>query len=583
MNIFSKLSWFIKAEWKRYLIGISDLLFLAILHMFPPLIIGMVVDELNKHTLTWKLLISQVFLIIILAFIDYGMRFIWRYALFGGAAKLEQVLRRRLFQHYLKMDEKFFQKYRVGDLMAHATNDINAVQQVVGSGVLSLVDAIVTGLTTIIAMIVVVNPKLTLLTLIPMPFLALTAFLLGEWMHRAYDHYQASFSRLDDKTQESMSGIKVIKALGQEEQDYQDFANLTQKSYRSARKIFFIDPLFDLSSQLFIGLTYVLTIFIGGGMVASGSLSVGKLVSYFSYILNLTWPMFAIGQIFNIMERGDASYDRINFLMHEKSSIIESLHDNQVIPSGNLNYHVQNFKYPDDKKLALKNIDFDLKKGEMLGIVGPVGSGKSSIIKLLLRTFDNYDGTISYSGRNIKEYSLDSYLSAIGYVPQDNFLFTNTVAENIKFARFEAPLSEVKKAAKLADIDQDIEAFPNGYQTKVGQRGVSLSGGQQQRIAIARALITNPDILILDDALSAVDALTEKNILNNLKKEREGKTTIILAQRLSSVMRANEIIVLKDGQINERGTHESLLKQKGWYYDTWNKQESDRMGGLTDG
>ena len=219
----------------------------------------------------------------------------------------------------------------------------------------------------------------------------------------------------------------------------------------------------------------------------------------------------------------------------------------------------------------------------MLGIVGPVGSGKSRVIKLLLRTFDSYDGTISYSGRNIKEYSLDSYLRAIGYVPQDNFLFTNTVAENIKFARFEASLSEVKKAAKLADIDQDIEAFPNGYQTKVGQRGVSLSGGQQQRIAIARALITNPDILILDDALSAVDALTEKNILNNLKKEREGKTTIILAQRLSSVMRANEIIVLKAGQINERGTHESLLKQKGWYYDTWNKQESDRMGGLTDG
>lgn len=583
MNIFSKLSWFIKAEWKRYLIGIGDLLFLAILHMFPPLIIGMVVDELNKHTLTWSLLIFQVFLILVLAIVDYAMRFIWRYALFGGAAKLEQVLRRRLFQHYLKMDESFFQKYRVGDLMAHATNDINAVQQVVGSGILSFVDAIVTGVTTIVAMIFVVSPKLTLLTLIPMPFLALTAFLLGEWMHRAYDRYQASFSRLDDKAQESMSGIKVIKALGQEQQDYEDFKSFTQKSYRAARKIFYIDPLFDISSQFFIGLTYVLTIFIGGGMVAAGTLSVGKLVSYFSYILNLTWPMFAIGQIFNIMERGDASYDRINFLMHEKSSIIEALHNEQKISSGDLNYHVQEFKYPQDQNVALKEVNFDLRQGEMLGIVGPVGSGKSSIIKLLLRTFDDYRGTISYSGKNIKEYSLDSYLQAIGYVPQDNFLFTNTVAENIKFGRFDASLAEVKKAAKIADIDQDISAFADGYQTKVGQRGVSLSGGQQQRIAIARALITDPDILILDDALSAVDALTEKHILHNLKQERKGKTTIILAQRLSSVMSAHEIIVMKDGQIAERGNHEALLQQQGWYYDTWNKQESDRMGGLTDG
>ncbi|BDR58195.1 ABC transporter ATP-binding protein [Xylocopilactobacillus apicola] len=583
MNIFSKLSWFIKAEWKRYLIGISDLLFLAILHIFPPLIIGMIVDELNKHTLTWQTLLFQVFLILLLTLIDYGMRFIWRYALFGGAAKLEQTLRGRLFHHYLKMDEKFFQKYRVGDLMAHATNDISAVQQVVGGGVLSLVDAIVTGLTTIFAMIFIVSPKLTALTLIPMPFLAWTAFVLGKWMHKAYDHYQASFSRLDDKAQESMSGIKVIKSLGQEKEDFDDFAGLTQKSYRAARKIFYIDPLFDLSAQLFIGMTYVLTIFIGGGMVAAGSLSVGKLVSYFSYILNLTWPMFAIGQIFNIMERGDASYDRINFLMHEKSSIIESMHDDQKIPNGDLSYQIKSFEYPDDQDPALTNVKFDVKQGQMLGIVGPVGSGKSSIIKLLLRTFDEYDGEIVYSSKNIKEYSLDSYLHAIGYVPQDNFLFTSTIGENIKFARYDASISEIKQAAQIADIDRDIENFPKKYDTMVGQRGVSLSGGQQQRIAIARALITDPDILILDDALSAVDALTEKNILHNLKHERNGKTTVILAQRLSSVMDANEIIVMGSGSIVERGTHEELLALKGWYFDTWNKQESDRMGGLTDG
>lgn len=583
MKIFSKLSWFIKSEWKRYLIGITDLLVLAILHMLPPMIIGKVVDELNNHTLTWRLLLSQVFLILVLVIIFYGMRFIWSYSLFGGAAKLEQILRRRLFSHYLKMDEKFFQKYRVGDLMAHATNDINAVQQVVGSGVLSLVDAIVTGLTTIFAMIFVVSPNLTALTLIPMPFLALTAFLLGQWMHKSYDNYQASFSRIDDKAQESMSGIKVIKALGQEEQDYKDFANLTQKSYRAARKIFFIDPLFDFSSQLFIGMTYVLTIFVGGGMIAAGTLTVGKLVSYFSYIMNLTWPMFAIGQVFNIMERGDASYDRINFLMHEKSSIIEAVHDVQPIPNGDLRYQISSFNYPDDQSVALKNIKFELKQGHVLGIVGPVGAGKSSIIKLLLRTFDDYDGQISYSGKNIKDYSLDSYLNAIGYVPQDNFLFTNSIADNIKFARFDASQDEVKNAARLADIDRDIMKFPEQYDTMVGQRGVSLSGGQQQRIAIARALITDPDILILDDALSAVDALTEKNILHNLKRERGGKTTIILAQRLSSVMSANEIIVMGDGQIKERGTHRQLLANKGWYYDTWNKQESDRMGGLTDG
>ena len=583
MGIFSKLSWFIKSEWKRYLIGVSDLVFIAILHMFPPFIIGLIVDELNKHTLTWKLLFIQVFLIFLLTLIDYGMRFIWRYALFGGAAKLEQILRKRLFHHYLHMDEKFFQKYRVGDLMAHATNDINAVQQVVGSGVLSLVDAIVTGVTTIVAMVFVVSPKLTALTLIPMPFLAVTAFYLGKWMHRAFDHYQNSFSRLDDKAQESISGIKVIKALGQEKEDYEDFASLTNKSYQKAKKIFYIDPLFDLSSQLFIGITYVLTIFIGGGMVATGELTVGKLISYFSYILNLTWPMFAIGQIFNIVERGDASYDRINYLLHEKSSIIEAVHDDEQIPNGTLSYQIQEFVYPNDQKVSLANVDFKIKTGQVLGIVGPVGSGKSSIIKLLLRNFDEYKGEISYSGKNIKDYSLDSYLNVVGYVPQDNFLFTSTIGENIKFARYDASIDEIKHAAKVADIDRDIEKFSKKYDTLVGQKGVSLSGGQQQRIAIARALITDPDILILDDALSAVDALTEKNILRNLKSERAGKTTIILAQRLSSVMNANEIIVMDKGHISERGRHQELLANKGWYYDTWNKQESDRMGGLTDG
>ena len=583
MNIFKKLGWFFKQEKKRYIVGIAFLALTSLANLVPPRVLGLMADQLDKGHISWGQYGMLIIAVLAAAFVLYILRYFWRKQIWGGAAELERQMRSKLFDHFMIMDRTFYQRHRTGDLMAHATNDVSAIQNVAGDGVLTLVDSLIMGLSTMIAMIVFVDWRLTIVALLPLPFLAWGAKHLGDNLHNAFDKSQAAFSRLNNKTQESISGIKVIKTFGQSEQDINAFDKMVDDTIKINNKVFIWDSLFDPLGTIIIGLTYTITIIYGGLLVSDKILSVGQLVSFIAYIGNMVWPMFAIGYLFNILERGSASYDRVQKLLDEKPLITDAHADESLTPTdihGDLQYDVKSFAYPDEKDIpVLRDIHFALKTGQTLGLVGRVGAGKTTIIQLLLREFDNYAGKITLNGHDIRNIPLNVLLRQIAYVPQNNYLFSTSIQKNIAFSDVNAQDNQIIAAAKKSDLHNDILQMPREYSTLVGENGVSLSGGQKQRMSIARALLKQSQILILDDALSAVDAKTETEILQALRKERKDKTTLIAAHRLTSVMNADLILVLKDGKIVERGTHDQLLAQNGWYAEMWRKQElEDEVG-----
>lgn len=576
MGTFKKLDWFFKLRWKSYTLGVIGLIICAILQVLNPKIVGTIIDGFVAKTLDWQELIFWVSLILIFAIVMYVLRYGWRMALFGNSTLIESILRNRLFTYFTKMDAEFFHRYRTGDLMAHATNDLAAIRFVAADGVLTLTDALSLGGITLFSMFFFIDWKLTLFAILPFPILIVVSTYLGKQIHVRYRGALRAFSSMNNHVQESVSGIKVIKTLGEEAEDLTAFKTETADVVKENRAVYKLKAGVNPVIEIVMGLTYMIALFVGGNYVQIGRISIGDLVAFISYIGMMQWPLLAVGSLINTLERGSAAYDRVTELLSNETSVIEAENPVRKPLEGDIDFSIQEFKFPDGEEAALKNASFHLDEGKTLGVVGKTGSGKSTVYKLLMRDYDQYKGSILYNGIDIKDYSMQSIKEGIALVPQDNFLFSTTIRENIRFGNPQLSQEQIEAVAKTADIHEDIIQMPEGYDTKVGERGVSLSGGQKQRISIARALAVNPECLILDDSLSAVDAHTEEAILASLKQDRAGKTTIISAHRISSIMLADEIIVLDEGEIVEKGTHEQLMATQGWYADMYQKQQLEQ-------
>ena len=575
MKIYWHLAWYFKAQWRRYSAAIFMLIGVATLEMATPFLTGRIVDSVVDQTITLNSLLLNVGLIAGIAFAVYFLRFLWRIFLFSCSFRLAEIMRQKIYRQLTLMAPEFFQTHRTGDLMARATNDITAVEMTAGEGVLSLVDGLLTGVVVLAIMVFLISWKLTLITLLPFPIMAWFFYRIGSQLHEGFRVAQERFSDLNDQVQESVSGIRMIRSFGREQQEDQQFLHAAERASEANLKVAATEALYDPAIFLTVGASFLLCVGGGGYLVTTEELTLGQLTSFTMYLGFLIWPMFAYGWLMNIVERGNAAYARIEQLLKMDSPVVDS---GQVteLAEPSVSFTINEFQFPDLNQPVLKDLQIALPAGDTLGIVGHTGSGKTTLLNLLLRAFDGDQADVKIGGLPVSSYPLATLRSLVAVVPQDPFLFTATIAENIAMGKPGASLEEVRAVAELAAVDQDIIRFPEGYDTLVGERGVTLSGGQKQRIAIARALLLDAPILVLDDALSAVDVGTEKNILQHLNEARKGKTTIIVCHRLTAIEEADQIVVLSHGELIERGTHKSLVQQAGWYARMYDYQKLEQ-------
>ena len=577
MLLFKDLMWFFKLEKKSYGMGILVLVFVALINLFPPYAVRVIVDGVGKGNLTQGILLKWSLLLLGTGFLVYGLRYVWRLMIFGASSRLGRLLRKQLFEHFTRLSPQFYQEHRTGDLMAHATNDIQAIEMTAGLGVLTFIDSLTTGGLVIFSMSFFISWKLTLITLLPMPLMAWSTSYYGTLLHKRFHKAQAAFSDLNDKVLENISGVRVVKAFGEEEAEKEAFRTLSADVVEKNIAVAKVDALFDPTIQLIIGISFFLAIAFGAKEVVNERLTFGQLTQFTIYLGQFIWPMLAFGWLFNILERGRASYDRVNKLLKINYEVFEREGVTGRVPSGQVAYQRASFTYPGNHLPVLKEINVVVPQGQTLGIVGRTGSGKTTFFRLLMREFDLSEGNLRIGRSSIYDVTLEALRTAIGYVPQDHFLFSTSIAENIAFGKPEASLEEIQAVAEIAAIHEDILRFDEQYSTLVGDRGVTLSGGQKQRISIARALLLEPEILILDDSLSAVDAKTEKAILQGLKEKRSQKTTLISSHRLSAIEHADLIIILQNGKITERGSHAELMALEGWYASTYQNQQLESL------
>lgn len=574
-DVYVKLAWFFKEHWKRYSLAIALLSLVNVLGVIPARLVGLTIDGIYQNTLTSETLLFFIILLSVILIIDYVASYYWQRYLYGGAFILEKRLRSNIMSHLLKMTPTFFERNRTGDLMARATNDLKSISATAGFGILSFTDSVLFTGIIICMMGITISWELTLMSIIPLPFMAYAMQVYGKKLHAHFTAAQESFGKLNDSVLESVSGVRVIRAYVQERQNEKNFAEMTEDVYEKNLKVAVIDSLFDPTIKVLVGISYLIGLGYGAKMVFEQAITLGDLVSFNVYLGMLIWPMFAIGELMNVMQRGNASLDRVNGTLQYKADVSDSEHvtkEGLNVPE-EISFSDVDFRYPSSTVLNLKDFSVKLMKGETLGIVGKTGSGKTTFIRQLLREYPLGTGAIHISEKNLEDVSLEDIRGWLGYVPQDSFLFSKSIKENILFGNPSATDGELDRVITLADFKKDLDMLPNGLDTLVGEKGVALSGGQKQRISIARALIKNPEILLLDDSLSAVDAKTEKNIIKNIQSERLGKTTIIATHRMSAVAHANQVIVLDEGKIIEAGTHDELLALGGWYKEQYERQQ----------
>ncbi|WP_225639275.1 SmdA family multidrug ABC transporter permease/ATP-binding protein [Candidatus Profftia sp. (ex Adelges kitamiensis)] len=572
MRLLNQLRWYFLREWQRYLGSVILLIIISILQVIPPHIVGIVIDGVLNQCMPKKVIIFWISILLAIAVIVYLLRYVGRILLFSASYLLAVDLRKKYYTQLSYQSQDFYQRHHTGDLIARATNDVDYVVFAAGEGILTLIDSLVIGLSVFLIMSTQISWGLTILSLLPMPIMEILIKHQGNQLYTRFKSSQDAFSILYSQTQEILTSICMIKSFGLENHQSNRFKKFAVKASMRNMHVAKIDACFNPIIYITISCSHLLAIGGGSIMLMHDQLTLGQLTSFIMYLGLMIWPMLALAWMFNILERGSASYSRISSILSEQSAIIDGV---KTLPEGRgkLSMHVKLFSYRKDSCPVLYNVDFNLSPGQILGICGPTGSGKSTLLSLIQRQFDPSKGEIYFHGISLRKLRLEEWRSRLAVVSQMPFLFSDSISMNIALGKPEATQGDIIRVAKIANIHEDILSLPKGYQTEVGERGIMLSGGQKQRIAIARALLLNSEILLLDDSLSAVDYQTEYNILHNLREWGYDKTLIISAHRLSALTKANEIIVLKEGVVIQRNQHSKLSKQDGWYKDMYHFQQ----------
>ncbi|MGB0663869.1 MAG: ABC transporter ATP-binding protein [Pontibacterium sp.] len=576
MSLFKQLTWFFIEHKKTYLIALFLLSIVALLNVTMPYVIGQIIDLLIEEKALSQPVLMHMAALFAMGLSVYLLRLTWRQMLFGAAYRLGSVLRARFYQRLQALGADFYSKQGTGDLMAKATNDIDAVEVAAGEGVLSGFDGALTFVLVLVMMVSIIDWRLTLVALVPFPLMGYCFYKISIAIHKNFGKALSSFSELNNKTQETLSGIRSVKAMGREPVETQRFNEIADQAAKASYQVARKEALFDPTIYLSMASAMLLTLGYGGYLIINEQLSLGQLASCTLYLVQLIWPMWAFGWLLNIIERGSAAYKRVNQLLNTPDTLPDTgtiTHINQ----GDIKLNQLTFTYNEEaEQPCLKDISLHLSAGKSLGIVGPTGAGKSTLLSLIMRLREtNQRGDITLDGHSLQDFSLDTLRARFAYVPQDSFLFSLSIAENIALANPEASQAEIEEVAKLAALHDDILTFPQGYQTRVGERGLTLSGGQRQRLTIARALLSKAPILVLDDALSAVDVATEQQIIRHLQQRALHQSCIIVCHRLSAVEQLDHIVVLKNGTVSEQGDHASLLNHGGWYHRVWQYQQME--------
>ena len=561
-----------------YLLGLVTLLMVDYVDLFVPKLIGEATDGLTAHTLDARgILLIAGRIVLCGAVVMFG-RFWWRHFIFGSARKIERTLRDQMFEKLETLSQRYYNVHKTGDLMSYFTNDLEAVRMAIGPAVVEIFDASVLTVLVLYRMMTYVSVQLTLYILIPMGAIAIFGYFFGDVIDKRYARMQKAFADMSDYVQESISGERVVKAFVQEEKQYAAFRRVNENKRRITMSVVRLDAAFGPVLHFLVGLTYVVAILIGGYFTIVGDMTLGRFVAFNVYIGSLVWPMIALGDCITIISQGVAGLNRIHEILDEEPDIVDAAEPDRVDSlSGQISIRDMSFAYRADLPEALSHITVEVTPGETLAVMGRTGAGKTTLVNLLCRLYDITGGSITFDGHSIDRIPLRTLRENIAYVPQDNFLFSDTLSGNIAFGALEATAEEIAEAARQADIHDNIMDFPEKYETMVGERGVTLSGGQKQRSSVARALLKDSPILILDDALSAVDTDTEETILDNLKRLRAGKTTIMIAHRVSTVQNADRILVLDEGRIAEYGTRDELMARHGIFYDMVIKQQLEQQ------